>query len=141
MDYKEKLKRKEWIDRRNEILKRDNYQCTKCKSKHKLQVHHKAYVSDREPWEYTDHYLITLCEKCHKKEHKDKSVGTYFVKSLPIYIPSNQKDCYKIITNTSQVFAFGKYKGLTFEEVQDLKYIDWYLKTIKSNQRKNKKRI
>lgn len=70
MDYKEKLKRKEWIDRRNEILKRDNYQCTKCKSKHKLQVHHKAYVSDREPWEYTDHYLITLCEKCHKKNTK-----------------------------------------------------------------------
>ena len=35
-----------------------------------LNVHHKAYCEGKEPWESPDEDLITLCEVCHKAEHK-----------------------------------------------------------------------
>ncbi|MBN1185871.1 MAG: HNH endonuclease [Bacteroidales bacterium] len=64
-----------WKTKRQEILKRDNYKCVNCGSEAYLQVHHKQYHFSkslneyRNPWEYSGKYLITLCEKCHKKGH------------------------------------------------------------------------
>ena len=139
MNYKEKLETKEWIVRRGLILKRDKYKCTKCNSTKNLQVHHKAYSFDREPWEYTDNYLITLCKICHEKEHRDKSINSYFKENLPIYVLNKVTHIYEEKNNISPIFRFGKYKGLTFEEVHDLKYIDWYIKTVKLNKKRKKK--
>jgi len=40
-------------------------------SYNKLNVHHKAYYEDLEPWDSRiDHELITLCKKCHTEAHK-----------------------------------------------------------------------
>jgi len=64
-----------WKTKRQEILKRDNNKCVNCGSEENLQVHHKQYHFSknlneyRYPWEYSDRYLITLCERCHKKGH------------------------------------------------------------------------
>ena len=69
-NYNEKLEDPNWKRRRTEILKRDNYQCQRCKSRLSIQVHHKKYIINRDPWEYPDENLITLCRYCHKKEHK-----------------------------------------------------------------------
>ncbi len=68
--YKKKLEDPKWKRRRTEILKRDNFQCQKCKSKLSVQVHHKKYIMNKNPWDYPDEDLITLCRYCHKTEHK-----------------------------------------------------------------------
>ncbi len=74
MDYAEKLKDPKWKDKRLEILKRDGYLCLCCHFNHKVQpyklhVHHLRYLPNREPWEYRDEDLITLCYDCHKMAH------------------------------------------------------------------------
>lgn len=64
--YSEKLKDPRWQRRRLEILSRDQFTCRECFSKEKtLHVHHLAYVSGKEPWDYEDSILLTLCETCH----------------------------------------------------------------------------
>lgn len=73
--YKAKLFDPRWHSKRQEILKRDNFKCWVCKSTLDLQVHHKQYHFSRrykkfkDPWEYNNRYLITLCVRCHQRGH------------------------------------------------------------------------
>jgi len=73
------------------ILKRDNYQCQRCKGKpiqdeygdydYFLEVHHRSYAIEV-MYGLADQYLVTLCEGCHhqvefdeqgrKRSHQDK---------------------------------------------------------------------
>ncbi len=69
--YQSQLRQGEWKIRRGEILERDNHTCQafNCSTpKSILQVHHLDYFNHKAPWNYPDDMLITLCEKCHKKE-------------------------------------------------------------------------
>lgn len=69
MEYSEKLKDPRWQKKKNGILERDKYTCQICYSVEKqLQVHHKYYLPDKEPWDYAEEVLVTLCVDCHKKE-------------------------------------------------------------------------
>jgi len=81
LSYKEKLEDPRWKSKRHKIFKRDHFSCQKCDSRLKLQVHHKKYIWDKEPWNYPDEDLTTLCEVCHSKEHnvtkKEKNKGLY----------------------------------------------------------------
>lgn len=71
MTYSEKLKDPRWQKRRLEIMNRDGFKCCKCGDATKtLNVHHKRYRKGKEPWEYSSDDLMTLCEPCHKNEHK-----------------------------------------------------------------------
>lgn len=68
--YQEKLKDPRWQKMRLKIFERDGWACTKCKSADKtLHVHHERYLGNREPWDYPDHYLVTVCHSCHEDEH------------------------------------------------------------------------
>lgn len=64
-----------WRSKRLEILARDKHQCVLCHSSDSLQVHHRQYhfIIDQQkfkaPWDYLEHLLITLCEKCHQRGH------------------------------------------------------------------------
>ena len=78
-----------WRRKREEILKRDNYECQECKKqgkvsidynrfkvdtshqrKHKyLDVDHIEELQDRPDLALADSNLITLCIKCHNKKH------------------------------------------------------------------------
>lgn len=76
-DYFEKLKDPRWQKKRLEIFQRDEFTCRKCGADDKtLQVHHRYYVSKRDPWDYPDICFETVCEDCHKKatEENSKSV-------------------------------------------------------------------
>lgn len=69
MTYLEKLKDPRWQKKRLEIFQRDFFACKMCKStEHTLHVHHKYYESGKEPWEYRDEALVSLCEHCHEQE-------------------------------------------------------------------------
>ncbi|WP_218033537.1 HNH endonuclease [Adhaeribacter aerolatus] len=64
-----------WRKKREEILRRDNYNCVICRKNIRLQVHHRQYhfiIKQNQfklPWEYPGNLLITLCESCHKRGH------------------------------------------------------------------------
>ena len=69
IDYHKGLEDPRWFEKRKMIFKRDCYTCKKCGAKNNLQVHHLKYIDGRNPWEYNQKHLITLCASCHKKEH------------------------------------------------------------------------
>lgn len=67
--YSEKLKDPRWQKKRLEILERDKWTCRICEdTTSTLVVHHRDYLPGKEPWEYPDDLLITLCEDCHIEE-------------------------------------------------------------------------
>ena len=85
LTYEDLLKTEEWKDKRDTILKRDDYKCRFCGKACNLQVHHKYYSRYPNgqlayPWNYPDEALITLCNVCHKKVHKSKKIKTYYRK-------------------------------------------------------------
>ena len=82
MNYKEQLQTQEWKAKRISIMKRDSFTCCRCASKDKLQVHHKKYIHGAKAWEIDNKYLITLCEKCHQKEHSINDI-TVISKNKP----------------------------------------------------------
>ena len=82
-EYNEALKSPQWLDKTNIIKKRDNYKCNKCPCKDNLEVHHKYYLKDKMPWQVPDDCLITLCRKCHQKEHDGKSISSFFRQKPP----------------------------------------------------------
>jgi hypothetical protein len=67
MTYDDKLKDTRWQSRRFEIFARDEFTCRRCFSDDDiLNAHHLCYLYGREPWEYSDEDLTTLCQPCHK---------------------------------------------------------------------------
>ena len=105
INYFDLLRCEEWLVRRNEILNRDNFECTQCGSTRtqytkiindikyyyheikgqaiesnefvSLQIHHKLYIYNKLPWAYHDKYLETLCSICHHKFHNDHTVEVW----------------------------------------------------------------
>jgi len=68
--YSEKLKDPRWQRKRLEIMERDGFACKDCgDDKSMLSVHHCLYIKNREPWDYEDNELRTLCESCHEQRH------------------------------------------------------------------------
>lgn len=68
-DYSDKLRDPRWQKKRLEIFERDDWTCQSCfNSESTLVVHHRRYIADRDPWDYPDSLLITLCENCHGDE-------------------------------------------------------------------------
>lgn len=66
--YAQKLKDPRWQMKRLQIMKRDKFTCQLCGDKETtLNVHHKKYTYGKDPWDYENSMLITLCEHCHKE--------------------------------------------------------------------------
>jgi 5-methylcytosine-specific restriction endonuclease McrA len=84
-DYMSLLQMKQWKEKRVDILSRDCYKCRNCGSRQRLQVHHRQYHVNgktgmkKQPWQYDNKYLITLCRECHETGHKFFQVNTYNV--------------------------------------------------------------
>jgi hypothetical protein len=58
-----------------------------------LQVHHTYYVYKQLPWKYDDSALVTLCNWCHAKLHKEEVIVMYSdnnLKSFENLIPCNR---------------------------------------------------
>ena len=67
--YRKMLTDSRWSQRRMEIMRRDGFRCRRCGGKGKLNVHHRWYIYGRQPWQYPDRCLVTLCERCHRHVH------------------------------------------------------------------------
>jgi len=84
--YGEKLFDPRWIEKKKQILNRDNNKCVICrKTEVKLQVHHKQYHFIKrlqihvDSWDYNDNLLISLCESCHSRGHYRYKVPMKYV--------------------------------------------------------------
>lgn len=81
--YSEKLKNPKWQKKRLEIMERDGWSCQICDNKSKtLNVHHLFYEYGKDPWDYNNHQLVTLCEECHKREHDSKAEVDMVIKAI-----------------------------------------------------------
>lgn len=71
MEYSELLKDERWKRKRDEVLRRDNYECQikGCYSKKNLEAHHLFYLGNLNPWEYSNECLVTLCGYHHQEYH------------------------------------------------------------------------
>jgi len=50
-------------------MNRDRGRCVRCLSRFALQVHHRRYIDELEPWEYKPVLMETLCSRCHMENH------------------------------------------------------------------------
>lgn len=53
-----------------QVMKRDDWQCQACGSRHNLQVHHKQLRSHQGSDDELN--LITLCASCHERLHRGR---------------------------------------------------------------------
>lgn len=65
-DYNAYLMSDEWQEVRAQRLETDHQRCVCCGSKENLRVHHINYKHMHEM-----DFLVTLCDACHKKVHKE----------------------------------------------------------------------
>lgn len=73
---------REWKHKRKDILKRDNFECQKCKRKyHRYRkattVHHLKHLKDFPELAFDDDNLEALCTECHNEEHPEKFKDFY----------------------------------------------------------------
>lgn len=69
MTYSDKLKDPRWQKKRLEILERDEWTCQRCfDTSSTLHVHHFRYIPGKEPWDYDNDSLLTICAECHEQE-------------------------------------------------------------------------
>lgn len=65
-----------WKQKRRNILRRDGYECQLCKryGRHTpaTEVHHIKHLEDRPELAYANKNLISLCHRCHNKQHPEK---------------------------------------------------------------------
>jgi len=75
--YREKFKDPRWQKKRLDILTRDSFSCQMCFStENMLHVHHKFYEYGKDPWDYDDGVLTTLCDECHELESANTKKAT-----------------------------------------------------------------
>jgi hypothetical protein len=68
-EYSKLLRDPRWQKRRLDIMGKDEFTCQICYNRQEtLNVHHLIYFPGRDPWDYDDKHLITLCEPCHERQ-------------------------------------------------------------------------
>lgn len=70
LPYKEYLQTEHWKIISQKTKERDNNKCRLCDSEYRLNVHHKCYDHRGEEQYYLED-LVTLCNNCHDKFHKE----------------------------------------------------------------------
>ncbi len=106
-NYEEKLVDPRWQKKRFEILTRDNWTCQHCGCKTvQLEIHHTDYWGNKEPWEYPNDMLITICHNCHGEENIRFKHEAYLLKSLKLqaFLAADLL-AFSTMLNTNQKFT------------------------------------
>ena len=99
--YAEKLLDPRWQKLRLEVMNRDHWACCGCgTTTDTLSVHHCFYEYGKEPWEYSDWTLRTLCDGCHQEA---EYLREWFKKFPPTLSMSVQDRLRILIANLNTV--------------------------------------
>lgn len=105
--YYAKLRDPRWQRKRLEILSRDSFTCVACGDKdNELHVHHGYYEPGKDPWDYADHTLHSLCESCHIYIHRNTAIAQALLATIhPVFsseletfissLPKHRRDASK----------------------------------------------
>lgn len=105
-------------------MQRDGFRCKKCGEDDKqLHVHHILYDDDfKNPWDYPDHLLITICCNCHEIEGNILPMGlAKSVLNNLIYISGKTLDDIDRIN--IDAFYMQKDEGYTLKEALKISYL------------------
>lgn len=68
---------KEWKRKRQQILRRDGYECRECRRygrrRDAVEVHHIKPVDEYPEMAFLSSNLVSLCHACHNKMHPEKA--------------------------------------------------------------------
>lgn len=110
--YWEKLQDPRWQKKRLEAMQAKDFCCEICgDSESTLNVHHKEYFKDHDPWQYTTDQLSVLCEICHENLHSKIEPLKLISSLLPMDGPSGR--------DTIAVLICG-FWGIPYKEMLDL---------------------
>jgi hypothetical protein len=72
-DYWRKLQDPRWQQKRLQVMSNQGWRCQNCGATElngvPFTVHHRYYVSKREPWNYPSGCYLLLCDPCHENDH------------------------------------------------------------------------
>ncbi len=94
-----------------------------------MNVHHKKYILNTNPWDYDNDDLITLCSDCHKKLHKKEKIPIFNKQGqlvdkagkcprckgsgyIPIYRHVQGGICFRCWGEGIDLWAIDKYKKI-----------------------------
>ena len=71
--FLEKYRDPRWQRLRLKVMEEAGFQCQECYDETEtLNVHHKLYRKDADPWDYELEELVCLCHSCHQYIHQQK---------------------------------------------------------------------
>lgn len=86
--FRSQLGDRRWDDRRRAYLRTVGGYCQSCKRGDvPLQVHHIAYDTGKNLWDYDDTQLRAMCEPCHKAWH---DANSFFRREIGARMPANE---------------------------------------------------
>jgi hypothetical protein len=105
--YWEKLKDPKWQKKRLEVMQANDFCCEICgDNETTLNVHHKEYFKDHEPWEYKNEQLACLCEDCHESMHDEVDILKVVCSYAKLDGPDNR---------TELAYLMAGYMGIDYE--------------------------
>lgn len=147
--YADKWKDPRWQKRRLQIMERDHWACRICDDETEmLVVHHLQYIPGREPWEYDDVDLVTLCDTHHKEEHEFRPANEKTLLTVLRRLNMDQIGALAIAMRKSMAVAgwlqawFGRLQYyLESPEAQELvadNFLESYMKKITADEEEQK---
>lgn len=119
--YWEKLQDPKWQKKRLEVMNNASFCCEICgNSEFSLNVHHKEYISGREPWEYELNQLVCLCKSCHDSEHFIHDAFRKIVSTLPVDGPYSKSEVLTVLAGLTKT---DYYDFLRLIDGEDCVYI------------------
>lgn len=113
--YSEKLRDPQWQRMRLKVLERDRWACVRCKdATTTLHVHHRYYVSGRDPWDYPSGALVSLCETCHEGDPQfDSLVPDAMTDALEVHVHGREgAPLGRLLTARLLAFSLAAYIDL-----------------------------
>lgn len=107
--YYEKLKDPRWQKKRLEVMAFNDFCCEVCgDNENTLNVHHKEYFKNQEPWDYEIRQLVCICESCHEFEHSELDVLKWVSSFANLDGPANRVELG---------FLIAGYMGMPYEDL------------------------
>lgn len=121
LTYYEKLKNPLWQKKRLEVMQANEFSCEICGDTEKtLNVHHKEYFKDLEPWEYDIGQLSCLCEDCHEVQHDTVDLLKWVCSYARLDGPENREEL---------AFLLAGYCGIPYEGILSFACLDKFRTT------------